>query len=286
MARFTSRLRTTLAAAATLLAGAGAPAVPVALDGPTTDWLTVPFSSADASDDTANPESDVVGDATHSAVYYHLDGLGTPSLTDGTLSFRMRIGADNGPAGYRGIAAIGIDANLDDAIDLLIRADFNPPGADALQIRHVSGDGLSPATTSVSATGVDVPATSANSNWSAVSAATDPTATDYDLDGDGTDHFISWSVDFSDVVQQLAILGIGGFDETSLVQMVAGTSTNASSSMNQDIVGVAGGTDSTTDWGTLGGLTAPIIIPEPRTGLLVALGLAVIAARERAGRRG
>ena len=104
-------------------------------------------------------------------------------------------------------------------------------------------------------------ATSANSDWSAVSAATDPTATDFDLDGDGNDYFISFSVDFGTIVQELANLGIGGFDQLSIVNLVAGTSTNASSSMNQDIAGVDGGTDSTTTWGALGALSPPAPIP-------------------------
>lgn len=278
------RLLIPILAGASLLTSGVASAAPVDLGGSTGDWQVLPFGG-DPNDDSGNPEADVVGDGTHSPLYYHFDDLGTPSLTDGTLSFRMRIGADNGPAGYRGLAVIGFDADLDDAIDLLIRVDFNPPGADEVQVRHVNGDGLTPATTTVSDTGVDVPATSANTNWSPVDATTDPTATNTDLDGDGTDHFISWSVDFSVVVQQLASLGIGGFDENSVVRMVAGTSTNASSSMNQDVVGVNGGADSTTSWTALGAITAPIVVPEPQTGALVGLGLVAIAAARRRRRR-
>jgi hypothetical protein len=264
-----------------LLAGAAA-AAPIALDGPTSDWLVMNnFGVSGDPSDALNPEAELVGDASHSAVYYYMDDNGSGSNTDGTLYFRMRIGRDNGGPGYKTLAVIGIDGDLDDTLDALVIADFNPPGADEIQVRQVLGSGVSPATTNVSPLGYDVPATAANSNWSAVDASTDPTATNYDLNGDGTDHFISFSVDFATIVQIMSDLGIGGFDDDSEVNFVAGTSTNASSSMNQDIAGVDGQVGSTTSWADLGGYTGPVVVPEPRTAMLMLLGLLMLAWQGR-----
>ena len=114
--------------------------------------------------------------------------------------------------------------------------------------------------------------------------STDPTATDTDLNGDGNDYFVSFSVDFATIVQIMADLGIGGFDDQTLVNFVAGSSTNASSSMNQDIAGVNGQTGSTTPWAALGGSTPPIVVPEQRTGALLGFGLLALAWRGRARR--
>jgi len=265
-----------------LLAGA-ATAAPIALNGPTTDWIAMnSFGTSLEPDDAANPEAELIGDATHSAIYYYMDDNGSGSNTDGTLYFRMRIGKDNGGAGFKTMAVIGLDGDLNDTVDALIIADFNPPGADAIQVRRVLGSGVSPATTNISPIGYDVAATTSNSNWSPVDATTDPTATNTDLNGDGQDYFISFSVDFATVVQILADLGIGGFTDDSLVHFVAGTSTNASSSMNQDIAGVNGQVGSTSSWAALGGSTGPLIVPEPGTGALLGLGLLMLACRRRA----
>jgi hypothetical protein len=267
-----------------LLAGA-THAAPIALDGPTTDWIAMNnFGTTGDPDDAANPEAELIGDASHSAVYYQLDDNGAAANDDGTLYFRMRIGHDNGGPGFKAMAVIGIDGDLSGSVDALVIADFNPPGADSVQVRQVSGTGLSPATTNISSLGYDVAATAANTNWTTVNAGTDPTATNTDLNADGTDYFISFSVDFATVVQIMNDLGIGGFNDQTLVNFVAGTSTNASSSMNQDIAGVNGQVGSATSWALLGGSAGPIVVPEPHTGALLACGLLALAWRRRTTR--
>ena len=272
-----SRIVSCAVGLAALFLALPADAVPVPLDGPTTDWTALAFGGAADADDAGNPESEIVGDPNHSAVYYAFDDLGTPSLTDGTLYFRMRLGQDQGGAGFSRTAIVGIDADLDGGVDLLVGI----VGQSSVIVRHVTGAGTSPSTTGISATGTNVTATAANSNWSAVSSATDPTASDFDLNNDGTDYFISWSVDFATVVQELQNLGIGGFTQVSAVRFVAGTSTN-NSNLNQDIAGTTGNTGSATPWGTLGAFTSnPVPVPEPGTGALLALGLAALGHHSR-----
>jgi hypothetical protein len=68
---------------------------------PTTSWTTIlyPNNSPDPSNDqqTGSSEGDIVGNAQHPSVYTAFGDAGTPSLTDGTLGFRIRVGADVNP---------------------------------------------------------------------------------------------------------------------------------------------------------------------------------------------
>jgi hypothetical protein len=269
------RLPSRAAIGAALFLALPAGAVPVPIGGPTSDWTPMTFGgAADPLADAGNAEAEIVGDATHSAVYYAFDGFGTPSATDGTLYFRMRLGQDLGAAGFTRTAVLGVDADLDGNLDLFMGI----IGQTTVFIRPATGAATAPNNTGIGkANGNDVAATAANSNWSAVSAATDPTATDFDLNNNGTDFFISWSVNFGTVVSALANLGIGGFNEASPVRFVAGTSTGATN-INADIAGTNGNTNSGSTWSTLGAFNLnPIPVPEPGTGAMLGLGLVGLA---------
>src|SRR5262245_52708889 len=92
--------RCALVAGIPLLGLLGSPAHAVTIDpsSSTLSWTAIvyPTTLPDASDDQATgiPEADIVGNLTHAALYYRFDDAGTPSLTDGSIAFRARVGAD------------------------------------------------------------------------------------------------------------------------------------------------------------------------------------------------
>jgi hypothetical protein len=93
-----------------------------------------------------------------------------------------------------------------------------------------------------------------NYDFSFVTEALDPLATGYDVDGGGkTDAFLSFSVDFSDVVDALSLRGISVDQESSLNYVVA-TSTQADL-LNMDLCGVTGGVDSIETFQALGAIS-------------------------------
>lgn len=261
---------------------AGAGAVPIDMGGATTAWtaITYPSVQPDWGNDqqTGIPEADIVGDPSHAAFYSAFDDAGTASLTDGVLAFRIRVGAEKNPPGFSQVAAVGIDGNLDGALDLFVLVD-NGGSADRIALYNAgAGTNTSPSTTSISSTGVTYVETASNYNWSAVSAVTDPPATSFDVDGDGdTDRFVSFALPFQDLVNQFALLGISNVDQNTAFRYVIGTSTQ-SNSLNQDLGGPNGGTTSTSTWAALGAISMTFTVtgspvPEPGTGLLLGLGL-------------
>lgn len=292
------RPRLTALALAAGLALALAPAgeaAPVTPSSPTDQWMAVsdPSFQPDTSDDqrTGIPEADIVGGGATPALYMHFDNGGTPLATDGTLAFRVRLGADKNPPGFDHFFGIGLDANQDGAIDLFLAVD-NSGGSDQIGIFAAgAGTNTSPATTSIVSTPlVSYAETAANYGFQAVDNSIDPgvATTDYDADG-ATDFFLSFLVPFQAVVDQLALQGIT-FDDTTPFQLVAGTSTQPNA-LNQDLGGTDGNTSSTSTWATLGAVSAPIrpilAVPEPSTASLLVLGLlglGALRARRAAGR--
>jgi hypothetical protein len=271
-----------------------ASAGPIVMNSPTTSWTAVlyPSTSPDFSNDQASPgqaESDIVGNATQAAFYTAFDNAGTPSLTDGMLAFRVRVGAEKSPAGFNKVAAVGIDANNDGVIDLFAMVDNATSGKIALY-NPGAGANNSPATTTISATGITYTETSSNYNYTPVTFVIDPSATTLDVNGDGnTDQFLSFGVQFQDIVNRLALEGIT-VDQNTPFHYVLGTST-VSTSLNQDIAGPNGGTTSAVTWVGLGAFSdasAPAgagPVPEPGTASLLGLGLCVLARRRRREQR-
>jgi hypothetical protein len=271
-------------AAVCLGAPALAGAAPIVVDGPTTGWTPVLYTSVtpDFGDDqrTGIPEADIVGDLSHAAFYTAFDDAGAGSLTDGILGFRIRIGSEKNPAGFSQVAVVGIDANLDGALDLFVLVDHS--GSNRIRIYNAgAGANTSPSTTTISATGFTYIEDAANFDWSIVDATIDPAATDFDVDNDGdTDFFVSFTVPFQDVATQLGTLGIAGVDQNTPLRYVVGTSTQPNA-LNQDLGGPNGGTSSTTSWTALGAMSiatgAAGAVPEPATASMLALGLLGLA---------
>jgi hypothetical protein len=281
--------RALLLAVGIAIAVTPATATVVDLAGPTTDWTPIRYANnnPDPSNDqqTGSSEGDIVGNALHPSVYTMFGDGGTPSLTDGTLGFRVRLGADVSPAGFKTALFIYIDANNDGKIDLFLGVN-NSGSADTVGIWNPgTGANVSPNTTSiVSVPLVSYSPTASNYDWSQVTTVNDPSVgSATDIDGGGRpDFFLGFSVPFSDVVNQLALQGIV-LDQNSSLRYVIATATQANS-LNQDLNGVDKNFDGAMTWSALGVLSDPMTasgfaaVPETNAsaGIFLLLGAVAI----------
>jgi hypothetical protein len=281
----------------TILALLFAPALPVAasvvdLTSPTTDWTPILYSSSnpDPANDqqTGSSEGDIVGNAAHPSAYTTFGDANTPSLTDGTLAFRIRLGADTSPAGFKTALFVGIDANNDGKLDLFLGVN-NSGSADTVGIWNPgTGANVSPNTTTIVSTPlVSYMPTASNYYWSAVTTVNDPSVgSSTDLDGGGKiDFFLGFAIPFADVVAQLAAQGIT-FDQNSTLTYVIATATQANS-LNQDLNGVGPNYDPSLTWSQLGVLSNPMTagglaaVPEINPSVLIGLLLLAAMAQRR-----
>jgi hypothetical protein len=275
---------------------AAADASLVDVTSPTTGWTAIRYGGANGFDPTADQqtgsaEGDIVGNSTHASVYTFFGDRNTPSLTDGDLAFRLRLGADTSPAGFKTAAFVGIITDrASGRIDLFLGVN-NSGQADQIGIYSPgSGLNISPSTTTiVSPALVSYALTSTNYNWSAVTSTSDPTATNFDIDAGGqTDYFLTFSIPFSDSVAQLAAKGITGIDQNSTFSYVIATSTQGNS-LNQDLNGVPKNYNTSSTWGQLGALSDPTqpiaAVPEVNSVIGIAGLLVAIAAHQRLKRR-
>jgi hypothetical protein len=267
---------------------------------PTTGWTVIQYanSSPDPSNDqqTGSSEGDIVGNAAHPSVYTTFGDGNTPSLTDGTLAFRVRVGADAPPAGFKTAFFVGIDANHDGALDLFVGVN-NSGSADSVAIWNPgAGLNVSPNTTTIVSTPlVSYTPTAANYNWTQVSTTIDPTVgTATDLDGGGKpDYFLTFSVNFADVVTQLSAKGINGIDQNSAFSYVISTATQANS-LNQDLNGVDKNYDPAAIWSVLGVVSNQMtpaglpVVPETKTFFSLCVAVLTILSHDqfRRHRRG
>ena len=274
-----------------LTSALSATATIVDLSSPTDGWTPIRYSNnnPDPSNDqqTGSSEGDIVGNALHPSAYTIFGDAGTPSTTDGTLGFRVRLGADVNPSGFKTALFVGIDANNDGKLDLFLGVN-NSGAANTVGIWNPgAGLNVSPNTTSIVATPlVSYVPTAGNYNWSQVNTTIDPSVgTATDIDGGGqTDYFLSFSVPLSDIIAQLAAVGITGFDENSTLSYVIATATQANS-LNQDLNGVDKNYDGAMTWSLLGVLSDPMtvsglaVVPEVNPALWIVLLLGAVAGQ-------
>ena len=275
-----------------------ASAVLVEITSPSTTWTPVLYANnnPDPSKDqqTGSAEGDIVGNALNPSVYTTFGNAGTPSLVDGTLAFRIRLGADVSPGGFKTAMFVGLDANSDGALDLFLGVN-NSGAANTIGIWDPgAGLNISPSSTTIVSTPlVSYAITAANYSWTQVTATNDPKATSFDLDAGGPtepDFFLSYSIPFADIVTQLAANGITGFNENSTMSYVVSTATQANS-LNQDLNGVAGSVNSSLTWAQLGVQSNQMtpagiaVVPEVNSIVGIAGLLFAVAAHQRFKRR-
>lgn len=263
---------------------------------PTTGWTAIRYGGVNGFDptvdqQTGSAEGDLVGNSTHGSVYTFFGDRNTPSLTDGDLAFRLRLGADTSPSGFKTAAFIGIITDrASGKIDLFIGVN-NSGQSDQIGIYNPgTGLNISPSTTTiVSPALVTYAQSSSNYGWTPVTATIDPNATNFDIDAGGqTDYFLTFSIPFADIISQLAARGITGIDQNSNFSYVIATSTQGNS-LNQDLNGVGKNYNTSSTWGTLGALSDPTqpiaAVPEVESIFGIAGLLAAIAAHHYLRRR-
>ena len=254
-------------------------------------WKAIQYSGGNSSDpsvdqQTGQRESDLVGTSTVPSAYSAFDPASAGSLTDGTLYFRIRVAEDSQSANYSGYVWVGIDANSDSAIDIF--AGVNRQGSSGQNVLRNPGTGsnTSPSTTSIVSTDLSPSPythTASNYDWAAVGAA-NYTGTNFDVDGGGTDYFLSFSIPFQALVDNLNTAGSGrptpiSINQDTALGFVIATSQQGNS-INQDYNGGAISASSATTFASLGIITTPttltaqqITVPEPATLFLCLLGL-------------
>jgi hypothetical protein len=255
------------------------------INDPTTFWRPVIYGSAPLTDpvndqQTGSFEGDLVANSSNPLFYTRFDDAGTPSTTDGTLGFRVRVGGDANPPGFKSTFFVGIDANSNGSLDLFVGVG-NSGSSDAIGMWNPgTSANTSPSTTSIVSPPFQTFAeTATNYHFAAVTLTLDPTATTLDVGAGGqTDFFLSFSLPFNALVTRLNSV-VPGFNENTPVRYVVATATQ-DNSLNQDIGGITGGTNSTSTFTQLGIISNPttaLIVPEPSGYVLMATGLAGLA---------
>lgn len=260
---------------------------------PTVLWTPVQYASpaqSDFQDDqqtgNSRSSSDIVGDVNSPAFLMQFDDGGTSGvLTDGSLLFRVRLGAAGGnstPVFDRNLF-VGLDGDGNGSLDLYVGV-HNQGSMDELAIYGPGSDSnTSPNTTSITGPLFTFAQSPSNYDYSVVDTA------DTDLDGDGeTDYFLSFAMPFQSVVDWMLTESGVAIDQNSSLSYVMATATQ-DNSFNQDINGLPKDFDSSSTWTTLGALSTPSTpisasisaVPEPSLAGLMALFTMTILASGR-----
>ncbi|MES2474617.1 MAG: PEP-CTERM sorting domain-containing protein [Verrucomicrobiota bacterium] len=270
----------------------------ISLAGPSgTGWVSLGANYDFLADQqTGDPASDIVGNAANPGFYTAFDDLGTPSLTDGNIGFRIRLddhGGNSNNIAFGRNLWVGIDADLNGSVDVFLGVNLQGSGNHVRITSPGTGLNTSPNTTSVSSSPYKSFTLSAsNYNYRAV-AGTDGGGTINDtLDntpstaGD-TDYYLSFLVPFNDVVAYLNTKSVPiSINQNTALRYVLATSTQPNT-FNQDLGGVNGGLSETRTWTEIGGFSPTIsagsqLVPEVSSSLLVLLGgMATVLRRRR-----
>jgi uncharacterized protein (TIGR03382 family) len=247
---------------------------------------------------TGQPSSDIVGGTggtynAYDAGFFTNWDAGTASNTDGTLGFRVRLDdKDTNQGAYRGVFWVGMDANSDGMLDVFMGVD-NQGSSQSLGIYDAGVyqqnpliSNSSPNTTTISSTAAtSYTVSSSNYNYRPVSFSTDGgTTNDITSGGTDTDYYLSFTINFADVVNFLNTQGISITDASPL-RYVIGTATQHNS-INQDIGLLPKNFDGSQTWEQLGGLSPTMnatgtVVPEPSAALLGGLGFVALLRRRR-----
>ncbi len=266
----------------------------VPLVGPTTEWVSLgPDYDFFGDQQTGDSASDIVGTAADAGFLTAFDDAGTPSLTDGSIGFRIRLddaGGNGGNPSFERNLWVGIDADLNGSVDVFLGVDRQGNANELAIYAPGSGQNISPSTTTIANSPYTTYAISAaNYHYRPVDFTTDGGTTN-DLTTGSTgdpDYYLSFLVPFADVVSFLSDPPLSlSIDQTTPLRYVVATSTQ-NNKLNQDIGGVDGGVNSTTTWEDLGGFTPTVnptgeVVPEPSVAILLAAAWALVSLRRPA----
>ena len=231
-----------------------------------------------ADQQTGQASGDIVGATGNAGFFTTFNDNGSASNTDGTLGFRLRLddagGNKNSPVFDR-VAWVGLDANNDAVLDAFIGLGMQGSSSTLGIYAPGNSANTSPNTTSIaSAAAVAYTIGASNYNYRAVNYNTDGGTTNdaTPSTADDPDYYVSFMVNFQDLVNYLGTKNISINDQTGLRYVLA-TSTQHNS-LNQDLGGVQGGVNSTLTWVQLSGFSQTVsasgspLVPEPSSALL------------------
>ena len=224
----------------------------------TAKWVTITPSGTSVYDylgdqQTGQQSADIVGTDDHPAFQIQFDNNGVSSNTDGTLSFRWRLG--DVPVNYY---YVGIDANLDGDIDVFVVV----TGAQTPEVAIWGNDpgslNISPSTTGLDNTYEPYVVSADKTNYAVALASEHDPGTPTDLDGAGDpDYFVSISIPFQELVDALAGLPSPVvITDVSALRFVQASATQGNS-FNQDIGGLLGGNSADVTYASSGTFSDP-----------------------------
>jgi uncharacterized protein (TIGR03382 family) len=244
-----------------------------------------------ADQQTGQAAGDIVGGTggtynSYDAGFFTNWDAGDSSNTDGVLGFRVRLDEAGQGNQFNRMLWVGMDANLDGSVDVFMGV--NRQGSNNELGIYDAGTqaNTSPSTTSVGSNATPYTISSSNYNYRAVNFTTDGgTSNDITTGTSGDpDYYLTFLINFQDVVNFLNTQGISINDSSSLRYVLA-TSTQ-SNSFNQDLGNLPKNFDGNQTWEQLGGFSPTMnatgqVIPEPSAALLGGLGLLALFRRRR-----